>query len=251
MEIINKDDNIKMITFIDKKDIYQVTKKQIDEQNLEKYTKIPDELIFSNDKIKKYELNDAIIIKTENFDNVDKKKMIDKKFCVVNETPEMYHEHFKLLIKQNEIPVKWIHNILNDEAEIENVLLKSNDFYLTKDMKWNGNPENLYLLVIFKDETLYSIRSLSSEHITMLENTKKIVIDFCKKNYNISEDKLKLYFHYHPSYWHLHLHIEITDSKIGKDSTFYAETLNDVLYNLKLTSDYYKNKIITIMKHIN
>lgn len=250
LKIIKKDDKSKLVVFIKNDSIYQLVKDSWDEEdNFSKYMNDPKEYLVDNGKFKKYMKNDVYVTKISPYTNADVIKMQRKEFIVVNETPKMYDKMFKETISK-EIPVKWIHNILNFKAEKENVLLYEKDFILTKDLKWNGKRYSMYLLVIYRDESLYSIRSLTDKHIEMLKETKRVVINYCSQKFGFRNSELKMYFHYHPSYWHLHLHVQYVGSMIGKDSCFYAETLDDVIYNLELRGDYYQKKTITLMQNI-
>lgn len=247
-KLLKKDDRSKLISFVNNKEIFQLVKSSWDEEeDFSKYFEEPHEYLIDNGRFKKYITENVYVTKISPYTKADIRRMSKKNFIVVNETPEMYQKMFDKWISK-EIPVEWIHNILNAKSEKENVLLQEKDFILTKDLKWNGKKDSMYLLVIFRDESLYSIRSLTDEHLNLLKKTKKIVIDYCFKNFGYSESELKMYFHYHPSYWHLHLHVQYVGSMIGKDSCFYAEKLDDVIYNLELTGDYYKKKTIILMQ---
>jgi len=49
-----------------------------------------------------------------------------------------------------------------------------NGFILVPDMKWDGKQlEDLYVVALVQDRSLHSIRSLTAEHIPLLENIQK------------------------------------------------------------------------------
>lgn len=160
-----------------------------------------------------------------------------KEYIIVRETPSMYAT-FKQRI--NPKAPTWVRNIFNGSAEGEITYKKTKDYYLMPDFKWDQNPEHLYLLVLFREYKLHSVRDLTNKHIAMLQNMRVDVLDYISSNFKINESKLRLYFHYQPSAWQLHMHIQHMDSPIvNSNQSSKAITLTDIIQNLEQSPDYY------------
>lgn len=240
--IINRNDLEKSITFTFENKLYKIESDNIILEDLEDIINSNvNQVIINNDRFMKFKVNNYSILRIDDYNNDDLKKYSKKDKIIIEETPEDYLN----MIKKKEFPIKWIKNIFEGYAEENNILLNEKDFILLKDLKFNI-IDNLYLLAIFRDVNLKSIRSLRKEHIKMLNLTKNKIIEFIEEKYKINKNKLIFYFHYHPRFWQLHLHIQHIDSKIGKKDIYNAEKLDDVIYNLNLSSEYYLNKTMVI-----
>lgn len=133
---------------------------------------------------------------------------------IVRETPEMYEKLVVPYIKSmlgNRI--KWVTNILHHGAEADRVIYRDDDpvngFVLVPDMKWDGySIEFMYLTAIVMREDVRSVRDLNISHTAFLTKIRDTIVDIVKSRYNIEKDRLKLYFHYQPSYYHMHIHVE-------------------------------------------
>jgi len=172
----------------------------------------------------------------------------NKNFQVI-ETPEIYKNVVKPYIDYNinEGSIQWVYNIIQGKTEQEFVRFNEPGFLVLHDMKWTDETDikNMYLLLLFKDSKFKSIRDFNSEdHLLMLKNVRKYVeFEILKKYGNTSIEKVKLYFHYQPSYYQLHLHIVHADNEInyksmllGKDCHF----LDTVINNMEIAIDYYQ-----------
>lgn len=170
-------------------------------------------------------------------------------YVTVIETPEMYENIVKPYINFNinEGSINWVYNILSGETEKERVRFQSSDFMILPDMKWSDESDlkSMYLLLLFKDKTLKCIRDLNKpEHLKLLKNIKSDIEKEVLKRYgNLPLNKVKLYFHYQPSYYQLHLHIVHCDNELnyksmllGKDCHF----LDTVIDNLEMSMSYYQ-----------
>ena len=74
--------------------------------------------------------------------------------------------------------LQWVYNILDKKSEVERIIFEDPDmktgFILVPDMKWDGKQlEDLYVVALVQDRSLHSIRSLTAEHIPLLENIQK------------------------------------------------------------------------------
>ena len=156
-------------------------------------------------------------------------------------------------------------------------------FILVPYMKWSGEQvEDLYLQAIVMDREIGSIRDLRGCHIPLLENIydkctvrnisfisykyDMISITFQKaiqEKYKVPAHKLRIYFHYQPSYYHLHIHFSaLCFEAPGIYSEFLiffhlnlffdigtwagkAVLLKEVLANLQMDSDYYSKATLS------
>lgn len=71
-----------------------------------------------------------------------------------------------------------MYNILEKQSEVDRVIFEDPDmktgFVLVPDMKWDGKQlEDLYIVALVQDRSLHSIRSLTAEHIPLLENIQQ------------------------------------------------------------------------------
>jgi len=158
------------------------------------------------------------------------KKYSEQGRRIIRETPEMHQSitrpHFQQLRDTGQ--VSWIDNIINDESELERRIVDKkcpqNGFIILPDYKWTdeSNLSGLYLLVIPRRKDLWSVRDLTAEHLPLLKEMRKDLMDQI-----FSEDKhkyqypngtailynhLRVYFHYPPTYPHLHIHVTLASS---------------------------------------
>lgn len=167
----------------------------------------------------------------------DRHPIRKKDYLIVRETPEMYRV---LRSSVNLRTPKWVLNIFNGSAEGEIIYKETADYYIMPDFKWDHNIESPYLLVLFKDVTLQSIRDLTSHHLTMLQRAHRDIMDFIYQRYGHGQDVIRCYFHYQPSAWQLHMHVQHINSKVvASYQSSKAVTYNDVMQNISLSSDYY------------
>ena len=134
-------------------------------------------------------------------------------------------------------------NILEHKTESERILFEDADplggFILLPDMKWNGNAETLYMLAIVHRRDLLSLRSLTAEHIGLLEHIRDASMDAIGAKYAVPKHKLRAYVHYQPSFFHFHVHF----THIAYQAPGMPERnvqLNHIIENLKVDSAYYQ-----------
>jgi m7GpppX diphosphatase len=152
---------------------------------------------------------------------------------------ESYSDYLKMNIQLED--KQWIYNIIDHTSESENILYENNNLIIIPDYKWTGSKETLHILCIFKDKSLFSIRDLTSNHIPLLEEAINYGNKIIKEKYDINKENLIMYFHYHPSVWQLHLHYMILNNdNTSSYSLPRAHSINSVIQNLKIDSDYYK-----------
>lgn len=161
---------------------------------------------------------------------------------------ESYDEYmekvYPLITKQK---CTWIENIFSGEAESDSILYQDEEVVVLPDIYWVPQKvETLNCLLISTDSTLRSIRDLTAEHIPLLKRMQKVAAETVTKNFGVPENKLRFYFHYHPSWWWLHVHVTHIDLNYGYEDRNHC--IFNVINNLEIDSDYYKKVRLRIYK---
>ncbi|XP_043275055.1 m7GpppX diphosphatase [Venturia canescens] len=170
-------------------------------------------------------------------------KFSKKEINIVTETPELYKKVTIPKVIGQQLSLQWVENILNHKSEADRIIYEDTDsnngFVLIPDLKWDGNLNTLNVLAISRKK-INSIRDLNASHLTLLKNIRDKGTEAIVKKYDISSSKLRIYFHYLPSYYHLHVHF--TQLSV-EDAGIYAEKahlLSTVISNIELLPDYYQ-----------
>lgn len=105
----------------------------------------------------------------------------------------------------------------------------------------------MYLIAIVHRHSLTSIRSLTDEHLPLLQNIRDKGIDAITKRYGIPRSQLRIYFHYQPSFYHLHAHF--TYLKYDAPGIFCEKShlLDSVISNIELIPDYYQRSTLSFV----
>ena len=205
--------------------------------------------IFENDKVKKYEgtVNtkfEIMQIYPANEKDIYKFSF-HPRFSLI-ETWNEYNTNVRpIALKQN---IDWIQNILNHEKESENILYEDDDFIFMYDYKCNRSDiSHFYALTFLKNEKILSIRDLEFKHVELLSSIRIRIENFMKTKFDIEPNKLRMYFHYPPSFWYLHIHVNLFDSHQDGIQVDYSHMLSNVIQNLTIDTDYYKKVSMEIM----
>ena len=189
-----------------------------------------------NDVYEKYEATAEILGELIVCNDVTKMKQTEKK--VVRET---YEEYLISLQKRDANKDKWIYNIIDGTSEQELILHRDESCIVIPTYMWDSvNIDKLHILCLPTDMSLRSIRSLTAEHIPLLEHMKKVTLETIKNKYGLDECYLKMFFHYEPSTYHLHIHFVNTAHYEARSSVEYSHEINNVIFNLSIYSQYYK-----------
>ena len=153
-------------------------------------------------------------------------------------------------LETNVFDIQWVYNILDHKKEEDRIIFedpnKETGFVLLPDMKWDGkDADSLYIVAIPHKRGIKSLRDLTSKHIPLLKNIEEKAYSEIKKRFDVGKEKLRMYFHYQPSYYHLHVHINCIAVDIPGTGVLRAHLLNDVVENLQLSSNYYKEKTLS------
>ncbi|KAL7692936.1 putative scavenger mRNA decapping enzyme DcpS/DCS2, HIT-like superfamily [Plasmopara halstedii] len=180
-------------------------------------------------------------------------KHTDQSYHMVVETKEAYRMITKAYIES--IPadnVEWVYNILDHKSETERIVYEDSHpctgFVLLPDFKWSdpSKLESLYCLAIVRDRSLRSLRDLSGSNLKLLRNIRNAGLEVLREKFGVNPSSIRMYLHYQPTYYHLHVHfshVKMTQGTlVGK-----AVLLEDVIYNLSVNSDHYKNATLSFV----
>ena len=164
----------------------------------------------------------------------------------VTETPEMYKTITRPYIIKHLDDHKWVYNILEGRAEQDRIVCQDKDekegFVFLADLKWDmTTTENMYCLAILQRRDIYSIRDLDQSHLPMLRNLQEQCLTAIKEKFGVARSLVRVYFHYQPAYYHLHLHFAHMRYLAGAPFIGKSVSMNDVVQNISLSNDYYKN----------
>lgn len=177
-------------------------------------------------------------------------KYSQSEFKLVRETPEVYQKITK--IYGDNIDKKkwsWIYNILDNGAEPNKTFYKDKDpetgFTLCLDIGTGSEiKENFHCLALVEARDLLTMRDLNETHLPLLEKMNTVGRKEISKQFDVPEDQIRCYFHYHPSFYHLHLHYSHVMHLAHGVTTERAHMLTDVISNISLVGDYYQKVTI-------
>jgi m7GpppX diphosphatase len=169
----------------------------------------------------------------------------ESKYIVINETKDDYLKKIKPYIEKIYFEnTKWIYNIFDKKAEQENVIFRNDNFLICKDIGWINDSYKDFYILGFPFKNIKNIRDLRNEDVNTLKEMKKQMIVFAS-NYDLQENNLYFFFHYHPSFYHLHLHCSIITNKELSNKYLRHYMLDEVIKNLEKESFYYYNNTLT------
>ena len=193
-----------------------------------------------NDIYKKYEATAEILGELIVCNDVTKIKQTEKK--IIKET---YKSYLKTLENRDPKKDKWIYNILDGSSEQESILYRDDKCIVIPTYMWDSvNIDKLHILCLPINLKLRSIRSLTNEHIPLLEHMERVTTEIIKIKYDLDECYLKMFFHYEPSTYHLHIHFANVSNHETRSSVEYSHELHNVMFNLSICSNYYKQAIL-------
>ncbi|KAK9718390.1 hypothetical protein K7432_005563 [Basidiobolus ranarum] len=176
------------------------------------------------------------------------KKYSKQEGVMVRETPDMYKQVVLPYIEGFPTSrIQWVYNILDKVQESERIVFEDPDkehgFILLPDSKWDQTTMNaLYLLVICHRHDVRSLRDLRSQHLELLRRIQREIPKAVVAKYpHVSEDQLKLYIHYQPSYYHFHVHVTHVALSSSPGATVgKANLLDTVIDNIEnIDHEYY------------
>ncbi|KAG1970169.1 m7GpppX diphosphatase [Pimephales promelas] len=175
------------------------------------------------------------------------KKYLHQEVFLVEESGEDYRTVTLPYISSQSFSVQWVHNILEKKAEADRIVFEDPDpvtgFVLLPDFKWDQKQlQDLYLIAIVHRRDVKSLRDLTSQHLPLLTNIRRKGEDTIQRQYGVPPSKLRVYFHYQPSYYHLHVHFTSLEYSAPGSGVERAHLLSDVIQNLQADSSYYQKR---------
>ena len=129
---------------------------------------------------------------------------------------------------------QWIYNI--EHSQDECILMETEHVVLCRDKSPSSDER---FLIIFRDDSLKSMRDLRGEHIKLLEHVARTIKNF--QRLNLINGPWSAYFNYLPSTFQLHLHLA---RQVTGKIHMRAHNLFRVLNNLRRDPQYYENALI-------
>ncbi|XP_056144070.1 m7GpppX diphosphatase [Lampris incognitus] len=168
---------------------------------------------------------------------------------LVKETGESYSSITLPYIEQQSFSLQWVYNILEKKAEADRILFEDLDqevgFVLLPDFKWDQKQlDDLFLLALVRQRKIKSLRDLNADHLPLLRNIYEKGTEVIMRHYGLPASKLRIYFHYQPSYYHLHIHFNALNYEVPGSSVERAHLLLDVIENLVSDPQYYKTRTL-------
>lgn len=154
-------------------------------------------------------------------------------------TPESYYDiHFQKSVIDNRKQNQWIFDLMRSTTSPgEKIYHSTRDWLLALDL--HRGADNRYL-VIFKDESLHTIRDLRVQHIDVLKDVVAYIKKWLPAQEPLCHEKYHMYFHYMPSVFQLHMHVSMRKSA----DTCRAHHVQHVLRNLSQNDSWYKDALI-------
>lgn len=175
-------------------------------------------------------------------------KYSSQEFFFLVETYQDYLDITSKYIKSTQFTLEWVYNILEHKKESERIVLEDadaeNGFILLPDMKWDGtNVSTMSLLAIVHNRSLNSLRDLDGTHLPLLENIREKCLQAIEEKYGVKRNNVRAFLHYQPTFYHVHVHFaHLSNPVLGMPERNFS--LNHVIENLKVDSDYYKKVAI-------
>ncbi|KAG8228930.1 hypothetical protein J437_LFUL007322 [Ladona fulva] len=176
------------------------------------------------------------------------KKYEAKPSHAIDETPELYSSVTLPHLKEEQFNLQWVYNIIDGTAEQERVVYRSpsqedkDGFLLVPDLKWDGvTLENLHLLALPFARGILSLRDLRSNHVSLLKNIYYRGKEVIEEKYGLPGSRLRIFFHYQPSFFHLHVHFTCISHEAFGINAGKAHLLSSVISNIEVYPNYYKD----------
>lgn len=178
------------------------------------------------------------------------KKYSRKELFIVDETYDLYKKITLPYIESSQFSLTWITNILEHKAEQNNIVYEDRDqetgFVLVKDIRWDGQLQTLKLIAL-PFQNIRSIRELNASHLPLLKNIRDNASAAISKQFDVPVSKLRVYFHYQPSYYYLHVHFSYLMFDAPGIRVEKAHLLSTVISNIELLPDYYTKAVLSFV----
>lgn len=176
--------------------------------------------------------------------NIYKKKVKKQKRFIY----ETHDDYLKRLLTINPSNCGWIYNIIDGITEQESVIYNDEHFLIIPNFTWSGKHKKyMRILAIIKNKNFKSLRCLTADNIPLLNHVKNTSTEVIEKYYGCDPNTIKMYVHYPPSTWQLHVHITPLENIYASSHVEYSHNLDNVIYNLGLSTNYYKDCAMQVL----
>ena len=164
-----------------------------------------------------------------------------EKRAIVHETYAVWSsEHVQTWILAEIERKQWIYKVISGEREADAVQHDEPEFMILPDTDALNDESVVNLLVIFKDTSLLSTRSLRASHIPLLRRVQGAVQAL------FPDDVPMMYFHHPPSVWQLHLHVAAPCDILRTTNDMQKVVfLEDVISHLELDGEFYTKAVVS------
>jgi hypothetical protein len=163
-------------------------------------------------------------------------------------TPEIYHGGPMTSYVEGQTKAQkkqWVYEVLQGNRETETCLLNTETFMMLPDTEALNTGSVINWLVIFKDQSLKSIRSLRGQHLQLLKECKVQCTRYIIENTGFGPDQVMAFFHYLPSVFQLHVHFCAPYGQYTTLDICKVHTLDNVISNIEIDPEYYAKASIT------
>ena len=123
------------------------------------------------------------------------KKYSMQELFLLKETYQDWLDITLKFIEKSAFSHQWVYNILEHKEEKERIIYEDpdplNGFILLPDMKWDSKIETLYMLAIVHQRNIYSLRSLTGEHVKLLESIRDKSLETIESKYGVKKHKIR------------------------------------------------------------
>lgn len=173
---------------------------------------------------------------------------------IIQETPSIYENITlpHLSHEQSQFSLDWVYNILDHKKEVDRIVFEDpceqNGFVLLPDLKWDGKTlETFYSIAIIRRKGVKSLRDLTGEDLVLLKNIRDKGVKAIEGKFGLARSKLRIYFHYQPSFYHLHVHFTYLQHEAPGIFCEKSHLLDTVISNIELLSDYYQKATLSFV----
>ncbi|NXU57732.1 DCPS diphosphatase, partial [Turnix velox] len=111
--------------------------------------------------------------------------------------------------------------------------------------------DDLYLIALVHRRELKSLRDVTGEHLPLLRNILQEGQEAIQKRFGIPPSRLRVFFHYQPSYFHLHVHFTALGHEVAGSGVERAHLLADVIDNVATNPTFYQSRALSFPLRAN
>lgn len=162
----------------------------------------------------------------------------DRAYRYVSETYDEY------LVKKAAFGKCWMDEMVENPGPRDGTRFEDEDFLVINDKNWNGNVEDLLLLLIFKNRGYQTIRDVSD--LDLVARARCLVSRLCC-DLGVSERHICMYFDFRSKDTRLHIKVaNISRCLSISDFGGWVVLVDNFIKNLSIDRDYYRKRLYLI-----